>query len=113
MPTPGAKPRPGVTHLAPAAPPARTAAPRPPPALAATAKPFSPAGSLCLEPAGDASRRVALRLRRPLPCRDDRTARGRVVWKRSHERRFHMAIATQEQTVVDKVAKQLYIGGEW
>src|SRR4051794_8213656 len=24
-----------------------------------------------------------------------------------------MAIATQEQTVVDKVAKQLYIGGEW
>src|SRR5919201_7131512 len=24
-----------------------------------------------------------------------------------------MAIAPQEQTVVDKVAKQLYIGGEW
>ena len=24
-----------------------------------------------------------------------------------------MSIATQEQTVVDKVPKQLYIGGEW
>ena len=25
----------------------------------------------------------------------------------------HMSIATAEQTVVDKVEKQLYIGGEW
>ena len=24
-----------------------------------------------------------------------------------------MSIATEEQTVVDKVAKKLYIGGEW
>src|SRR3954465_15257226 len=113
MPTPWPKPRPWITHFAAAAPDASTLAPRPTHAIAATANPFARVVSICLEPAGDASRRVALRLRRPLPCRDDRTARGRVVWKPSHERRFHMAIATQEQTVVDKVAKQLYIGGEW
>src|SRR3954452_17582775 len=113
MPTPWPKPRPWITHFAAAALDASTVAPSATHAIAATANTFARVVSICLEPAGDASRRVALRLRRPLPCRDDRTARGRVVWKRSHERRFHMAIATQEQTVVDKVAKQLYIGGEW
>src|SRR3954454_21536646 len=113
MPTPWPKPRPWITHFAAAALDAGPVAPSATHAIAATANPFARVVSICLEPAGDASRRVALRLRRALPCRDDRTARGRVVWKRSHQRRFDMAIATQEQTVVDKVAKQLYIGGEW
>ena len=35
------------------------------------------------------------------------------LWPRRPGGRLDMAIATQEQTVVDKVEKQLYIGGEW
>src|SRR3954454_14117550 len=38
---------------------------------------------------------------------------SRVVWMKGTNRRFEMTIATKEQTVLDRVAKQLFIGGEW
>src|SRR4051794_25890748 len=113
MPTPCPKPRPWMTHCAAAVLDAPAIAPSAAHASAATASPFARFGSICLVPAGAKGVPNRASTARPTSLPDDRRTCRRVPWKPSHQRRFHMAIATQEQTVVDKVAKQLYIGGEW
>src|SRR3954447_15584969 len=113
MPTPCPKPRPWMTHCAAAVLDAPAIAPSAAHASAATASPFARFGSICLVPAGAKGVPNRASTARPTSLPVDRRTCRRVPWKPSHQRRFHMAIATQEQTVVDKVAKQLYIGGEW
>ena len=118
MPTPWPQPRPLITHLAPLAPAGQARAP------ARRRRPRAPRRGL-----------PSVRSHPPFDHREPYATRGRasvggahfllfrtlrvspripgVLSARGRDRRSKMSIATREQTVVERVEKRLYIGGEW